>query len=211
MFDCDKVMLRSGAVLRAGAVAADSIWVTLDRQRISLGYPSAGLGGGTLLVSPDERYAVLYVLSGQSEQGYEVFALEPELRHLGGIPYRNGEGDAPKFTSDGRWLVMLATTHPVVHGTQTSAEEVLDPDADGELVVDWAELLVQPIPYGAPRIVPIATAIPASFDPDAFEDWTLWDAWELRADRAVLRLPWGPEVEVPLPPAGPVTTPPWTD
>ena len=205
MIEQDEVVLRSGAVLRCGS--DQNLWVTLDRQRVVLPYPNAGLGGGSMVVAPDERHAALFVFSGQTELGFELFSLVPALRHVGGLPYRIGESDPPKFSSDGSWLVLLVAIAPSVDGTD--AEELLDPDADGEVVIDWAELVVQPIPDGTPIVVPVSTRAPASLDLETLSDWNVFGALELRGQRAVIRLPWG-EVEVPIPPAGGICTPPWS-
>jgi len=43
-------------------------------SQVELPYPSAGIGGGRLLKSPSEGHVVLSLYSGQSEEGYEVFA-----------------------------------------------------------------------------------------------------------------------------------------
>src|SRR5262245_20710448 len=39
--------------------------------------PADGLGGYELVLSAEERYLALFLFSGQSEVGYEVFSLRP--------------------------------------------------------------------------------------------------------------------------------------
>lgn len=207
------VVLRSGASLSCGAAMGREQWLALSHagstQRLVLPYPHAGLGGQELVVSPDERYAVLFVYSGQSEQGYELLELSPTLRHLRSVPYREGKGDAPMFSPDGRWLAMLVTTTPMVRGTDQYAEDAFDPAGEGEVLVDWAELLVQAVPDGTPRVTAIGTVLPRSFDHDTFADWRLHGALGFAADdRVTLRLPWSSDarLEVALPAAEAITT-----
>lgn len=213
MFDEENLLLRSGAVLRCGSDG--NIWVSVDprggaTQRVLLPYPGAGLGGGAMIVSPDETHAALYVFSGQSQQGYELFALEPELRHLGGLPYVVGEGGVPVFSPDGRWIVMFVGTIVKVHGTDEHAEDRLDPDAEGDLHVDFAELIVQALPDRSFVRVPVHTRIPASYDPDGFHEWDHYESPRFVADaRVALPMPAGDDVEVGLPPRGPIAAPPW--
>lgn len=211
------VVLRSGASLSCGALMGKEQWLALEHagttRRIILPYPHAGLGGQVLVVSPDERYAVLFVYSGQSEQGYELFELAPLLQHVCSVPYRRGQGDAPRFSPDGRWLAMVLTTTPIVRGTDQYAEDAFEPAGQGDVLVDWAELLVQAVPDGAPHATAIGTVLPRSFDHDAFADWRLHGALCFAAgDRVTVRLPWSPDatLEVVLPGPESVTTGPPT-
>jgi hypothetical protein len=76
------------------------------RSGARLALPAHGLRHLELVVSPDERNAALGMWSGQSEQGYVLFDLDP-LRVLAQLDYVFGEGDAPMFSPDGRWLVIF--------------------------------------------------------------------------------------------------------
>ncbi len=97
--------------------------------------PAGGSGGEELVVSLDERWGVLFHYSGQAEQGWELFALDP-LRHVGGTGgYVRGTGDAPRFSPDGNWLVMGGSVIPMVRGTEEYGEEALD-GGEGEILVD---------------------------------------------------------------------------
>ncbi|MDX2087136.1 MAG: hypothetical protein SFX73_04770 [Kofleriaceae bacterium] len=215
------VALRSGGALSCGALAGEAEWVELLRpgtptQRVVLPYPNAGLGGQELVVSPDERYAAMYVYSGQSEQGYELFELAPALRHLRSVRYLEGEGDAPRFSPDGRWLVMVTTVVPTIRGTEEYVEEILTggqgdaPVRLAEVLVDWAEVSVLEVPDGELSQVAIGTLLSRGFDYDAFSEWTLHEAWQFSAaDRVTMVLPWGAGLELQIPPIGPVTTEPF--
>src|SRR5262245_41871257 len=93
---------------------------------IVLPYPQFGHGGHELVVSPNEDYLALYLFSGQSEQGWELFSLVPELRHVGSLPYVEGEGDPPQFSLDGRWLAMMVAVEPRVRDTGEYFESTSD-------------------------------------------------------------------------------------
>src|SRR5690349_3233306 len=73
------------------------------RSTISLPYPSRGYGGTVLSISRQARYAAALLYSGQSEVGYELFALAPRLRHVASFPYMCGESDLTpmQFSPDG--------------------------------------------------------------------------------------------------------------
>src|SRR5579884_4035686 len=79
------------------------------RSTITLPYPRAGYGGVILSISPQARYAAALLYSGQSETGYELFALAPSLQHIGGLPYIYGEEDGtPMQFSPDEALVAVA-------------------------------------------------------------------------------------------------------
>lgn len=205
----ESVSLSSGATLRCGC--GTTLWVELAAsagpQRVDLPFPSAGYGGGELVVSPDQRHAALFVFSGQSEVGYELFALTPQLRHLGGLPYVHGEGDAPVFSPDGTWLAMVIACFPIVRGTETYAEDALDPDAEGTVLVDWAAIYTQRLPDGPIERVDIGTTISRSTDPDDLGEWELHGVVSFAAHGTLMiELPWGEALEVELPVLEPITT-----
>ena len=158
-------------------------------------------------MSGDERHVALFGYSGQSSQGYELFRLDP-LAHLAGFPDTRGEGDAPQFSPDGRWLVMAMTIDaPLVRGTGEYFEEVADDDSDELVVIDWARLVVQQVAGGQPVTVPMGVEAAVSTDPDTVLGWNTY-THPLRFtadDVVVVTMPWGEEIPVPLPSAGPVT------
>ena len=75
-------------------------------DQASVPYPSAGIGGGRLLVSPSERFVVLSMFSGQSEERYDLFKLSGGLRHVGGLNYQLGEVASYAFSPDEALLAM---------------------------------------------------------------------------------------------------------
>jgi hypothetical protein len=207
----NQVTLRSGDRLACGHVFGESQWIELERsgeatQRIELRFPHAGIGAQELVLSPDERLAAMCIRSNQGDgQGYELFELIPVLRHVGRAPYRQGQGDAPRFSPDGRWLVMLTKVAPMCGSLD--AEEFL---GCGDSEVEWAELHVHEVPHGERDRWRVTTLMPAELDVELAK-WSLNGAWQFSAaDRVTVMLPWGARLEVALPPpAGTIRTEPF--
>lgn len=194
-----EVMLRAGRL--RFAVELRRLVVTLaDRDEVAWPVPDAGYGGHALVVSPDERYLALFLYSGQSEQGWELFELEPALRRLGGLPYIGGDGDPPRFSPDGRWLAMFVARGPTVRGTDDDFGDVHDPDAADLVEVDWAAVYIQRVPEGVIERYAVGATLPRSFDLDDLAAWTTADRMRFAsADSLVLTLPAGGELVVTLP------------
>jgi hypothetical protein len=159
-----------------------------------------------LVVSKDERYVALLIYTGQSTQGYELFALEPALTRIGGLADVWGCGDAPMFSPGAQWLVMLTDDELCVRGTGEHFETVQDEHSHARVTVDWARLHVQRLPEPAIHSVPIGVEIPLSTDIDVVCDWNTYDAVRFASENVVvLRMPWGEEIPVPLPPPATIT------
>lgn len=155
-------------------------------------------GGHELVVSPDERYLAISIFSGQSTQGYELFQLSPQLKHVGGLPDTGGEGTGPYFSPDGRYLALVLSNV----GWKWRDENVFD----------WAMLHLLTLPDGPLISRAIGTPIPRSMDRGELADWNLYDAvsWAGPATLDLL-LPWEERMTIALPPGdGPITTPPFT-
>jgi hypothetical protein len=84
--------------LKVNVYIAKTIDLVAEGRRVSLPYPASGYGGHELVVSPSDRYLALFLYSGQSEVGWELFEL-PGLRHIGRLPYIFGEGEPPVFSA----------------------------------------------------------------------------------------------------------------
>lgn len=198
---------RSERTLRRGRVVfevARDLRITLvsggASDEISLPCPRAGYGGHELVVGRNEDYLALFLYSGQSEQGWELFTLAPQLRHVGGLPYVDGEGDAPQFSPDGQWLAMLVAIAPRVRGSGAYFEDASDPDATGSVVVDWARLYVQRLPDREIACHSVGALVPAALDPDEVESWTTYGAMRFAAANTIeLTSPWHERITCPLP------------
>lgn len=118
-------------------------------ESVRLPYPREGVGGVELVVSGDERWVAVFVFSGQSEQGWELFALEPVLGLASRRPYEQGEGRAPRFSPDSRWLVMAMTASPKERGSGRDAEDILGRGVTGQVLLEWATLYLHALLDGS--------------------------------------------------------------
>jgi hypothetical protein len=204
------VRLRSGATLRCSprAPAIELVPSSGPLLALDVAWARGNFGGSELVVSPDQRLAALFIYSGQSEVGYELFGLEPTLQRLGGLPYVHGDGGAPLFSPDGRWLVLATTTVPRVRGTGEYAEEVLVPHASGEFLVDWAQLFVHPLPDGPIERLDVGMCIAASTDPDAMLEWRTYDGLRFKGPDCLVFEGPGVSSEIKLPASGRITLEP---
>ena len=200
-----EVRLRSGRELTCGLEKLKP-WVALDERRLMLPPSSGGHGGIELVVSPDERYVAAFMYSGQSEQGWALLEVDP-LRLVRDLRYWQGEGSAPQFSPDGRWLAMLVSTAGMVRDSDEYFEDVHDPDSEARVDLVWARLYVQGVPDGPIHTVDVCCEVPVAMDPDELHE-PRWDtdgklAW---AGDATVRIG---ATEVAIPPSGPaVVTPP---
>jgi hypothetical protein len=112
--------------------------------------PSVGWGGGTVVVSPANRYIAVVWDSGQSDAGYELFAVEPQLQRVGGLSRVYGSGAIVAFSPDERYLAMLSVVTPRLDAVET----------DEESEHEWAELRVQEIPNGPVIVCSVTTTMP---------------------------------------------------
>src|SRR5262249_4576121 len=55
--------------------------------RAAITYPPRGCAGYELLLSASERYLTMFLWSGQSELGYELFHFRPYLQHICSFGY----------------------------------------------------------------------------------------------------------------------------
>lgn len=165
----------------------------LAREEVRLPYPREGYGGHEIVLSPRQHYAALFLYSGQSEVGYELFALGHGLQHLGGLPYVYGEGDRPVFSPDERWLVMIWETYFDWWSEAAAAARA------GTHVVDWGEIAVQELPHGPIECVPIRARIPPGWQPEA-SSWTAPTDLRFASPHELrVRTPWGTEPAIPFP------------
>jgi len=155
---------------------------------VEIPHPSVGWGSGTAVLSPNQRYVAVVWDSGQSDAGYELFALQPELRRISGLPRVHGSGAIVAFSPDERHLAMLSV-----------AEPMLDSEVDDEeREIVWAELRVQELPDGPITICSVDTTMP----PIEEEGSNFWYPEVLRftsADSLEFAGPSGVLVELDLP------------
>jgi hypothetical protein len=165
-----------------------------------LPYPSSGVGGMELAVSPDSTWAALWLYSGQSEEGYELFAL-PGLNRIGGLLYEAGTGGSPcVFSPDGKWLALMVEPDPLWWSTRDDRD--WDTPAEGG-EVHWATLFLHRQGAKAPKLHPVLVDLPAGYCFDEKLQGSTYPEHVHFVDdgRLCFDLPWGGTTAVALPPA----------
>lgn len=139
-----------------------------EAETVTFPLKRAGCGGHELLLSGHETYLVLWLYSGQSEMGYELFQVIPALSHLVSLPYRFGEGFGPAFSPDERFLALAFATN-----TNLCPDDEVASDEDVTAVactVEWVELHVQPLPSGIAQICSVRVELPVGSPIDGAYD-----------------------------------------
>ena len=182
------------------------IAIAYGDQTLSVKNPWWGNYGGHEVVVSD-RYLVVWLYSGQSTQGWELFELAPKLRRIGGMRDTYGMGDAPTFSPDSSWLAHLVTVAPRWRDSGEHLEDGVDPDDDSVDVLDWARLDLQRLPDGPIEHFAIGSPVSRSIDPDDVFEWATYDALAFDTDhRLMIAMPWREKLVVTLPIAKAVTS-----
>jgi len=78
------------SILRMKSSTGSSTWTAIEAQHVTIPYPSDGYGGGSLFLSPQERFAVFYMYSGQREERFDILKLDKDIEHVYGSDYMPG-------------------------------------------------------------------------------------------------------------------------
>ena len=101
-------------------------------------FPSAGYGGGMLMLSPSEQYLVFSYYSGQSEEAYILFEIQDaSLKFIYGSDYLYGEGASYLF-SEHEELLYQALPNSIGPWYRENAED----DENGELFFEFCQINV---------------------------------------------------------------------
>lgn len=175
------------------SVVVERQGVTLERA--DLPFPKAGYGGHELLLSPDEAWLALWLYSGQSEVGYELFELRPALRHIASLPYVFGEGEGPVFSADARLFALAWAIDPGIYPWDVEADD--DGCTVAEHEVEWAAVHLRRLPDGAVSTCTITVRLPAG----SREGEGSWYPSELAVEAGEVRLRtgWGTLLRLPIP------------
>lgn len=201
----EQVVTRDGRTLRVEVTRRSLDLVLHDAAgrealRASIPYPRAGYGGHELVLSANESRVAMYLWSGQSEVGYEVFELGAALAHVACMPYRRGEGYGPAFSPDANTIVAAWATNTELYVDQEDEDEVeLDDDARlvRPTVVDWAEIHLRPLPDGPIRTCVVRVRLHAGH-PQQSDESFYPDNLALSDAEVAFDAPWA-RVRVPLP------------
>ena len=199
--DIQPVTLSNGATLTAEAENESVITVRLLRDEHATGeaiipYPGHGLAGGHFIVSPSERFAVLSMFSGQSEEGYELFRIDDSVSRVSGLPYQVGEVASFCFSGDESLLVMALPSRCSEWWIPWEEGEA-EPDGAGRQVFPFGEIRIEQIVTRASSVHELHVSVPDDWQPSRQEyDPDLNP--HLTAHSLALSMPWG-VVQLPLP------------
>ena len=188
---------RSGSEIAVVVAAPNG--KALVRAAINFRSEDAGV---ELLLSPNERYLALYLFSGQSEEGYELFYFRPHLAHICSFGLVFGEGYGPLFSSDERWFGQAWSTNPELSLLDEGVEHL----PDGGFLIDWATLRVQQLPPGRATSCNFRVRVGPGFPPEGSRG-RYPEALEIVGEEARFHTTWGEQVRAPLPLPGSMIIP----
>ena len=162
--------------------------------RTAIPYPTAGCGGYEILLSAKERYLAMFLYSGQSEVGYELFYFRPYLQHIFSFGYVFGEGTGPVFSSDERWLALAWATNPELCLLDEGVEHL----PTGERLVDWVTLRIRELPDGSVTSCSFRVRVGPGFPVEGDESFYP-ESLEIAGKEARFQTGWGEPVLAPLP------------
>mgnify|MGYP001172889686 CR=1 FL=1 len=176
--------------LRRGEIVVDEVL---------LPYPSAGLGGGRIILSSSEQFALLSLFSGQSEEAYELFSVGHRLTSLASLSYQLGEAASYCFSPDDSLLVM-ALPFTCSEWWLPWDEGEVEPTPGGGICFGFGQLRVHETATGRVTVHELLVSAEegwqpsrADYDPDLRPRF-------LEDSRVALSMPWG-EIAVSLPAA----------
>ena len=199
--DIQPVTLSNGATLTAEAENESVISVRLLRDEHATGeakipYPSHGLAGGHFIVSPSQRFAVLSMFSGQSEEGYELFRIDDSVSRIGSLPYQVGEVASFCFSADESILVMALPSR-CSEWWLTWEEGEAEPDGEGRHVFPFGQIQVHEIGTRSSSVHELRVSVPEDWQPTR-QDYDPDLKPHFTAHGLALSMPWG-VVQLPLP------------
>jgi hypothetical protein len=213
----DAFQLRSGAevliTMREREPVAGIEGIAYRLQRLTLprrdivhecvfGVPRAGVE--ELVVSPSERFALAFLNSGDGECGYELFAIDGEIRRLGiGQPFTLPIMLSPPAFSPDERMVVSATGSgsPVWWAAGDEGDRGRDRRASGGPVT-FGFVVVHDLDRNRPTRHKLEFDLPAGWCPADPEDgrWRAPEGVEfVHPTRIEIGLPDGSDVELELP------------
>src|SRR5262245_39968893 len=195
----EQLVTRRDEVIQVEVSAAE-IMVLVDAPngealaRVSIPCPRAGYGGHELLLSAKERYLAMFLYSGQSEVGYELFHFRPRLQHICSFGYVLGEGLGPVFSSDECRLGLAWATNPMLCLLDEGVEHL----PTGERLVDWAKLRIQELPDGPAASCNVCVRVGPWF-PLEGNDSFYPERLEIVGEQTLFQTTWGEQVRASLP------------
>ena len=202
--DFEPVKLSNGAHLAAVVPSTVDGVLAVQLRRgggivdeAKLPYPSAGLAGGRLIISPREQFALLSIFSGQSEEGYELFRLGNGITRVFSQPYQFGETASFCFSPD-ELVIVMALPFACSEWWLPWEDGEAEPDGAGRLVFAFGQLRIHDIATGNISTHELRVSVPDAWQPSRREYDPDLKPRFVTGPRLALSMPWG-EVEMLLP------------
>jgi hypothetical protein len=204
--DITPVELSNGAriVIQTSAPVSSTSRVSVQLRlkdgavdEVLLPYPRAGLGGGRIIVSPSERFALFAMFSGQSEEAYELFGIGRGITRVAGLSYQFGEGASYCFSPDEKFLAM-ALPFMCSEWWLPWDDEEAEPDGEGRLSFGFGQLRLHEIATGEISSHELRVSASEGWQPARTEYDPDLKPRFLSGPQLALSMPWG-EVAVPVP------------
>jgi hypothetical protein len=161
-----------------------------------LPFPRRGLGGGRIILSPSQRFAVVSMFSGQSEEGYELFRLDAGLERVASLGYQPGEVAGFCFSNQ-EDLLLMALPDTCCEWWRPWEDGEGEADGEDRLSFRFGQIRVLNIETDTVSVHEIRVSVEEGWHPsDQSYDPDLKPRLEGR--RLLLSMPWG-ETEIPIP------------
>ena len=127
--DGSKIILQDEDNITLSLVSNDKI-----KDIFQFPYPSGGYGGGSLLLSPSEKYVIFSYFSGESEEGFALFEIvDYQFKFLYDSDYLYGEYANYGFTDNEKILIQTFRTG-------SWYKENAKSDENGDMYYEFGEL-----------------------------------------------------------------------
>lgn len=127
--DGSKIILQDEDDITLSLVSNDKIKDTFQFQ-----CPSGGYGGGSLLLSPSEKYVIFSYFSGESEEGFALFKIvDYQFKFLYDSDYLYGENANYGFADKEKILIQTFRTG-------SWYKENAETDENGDMYYEFGEL-----------------------------------------------------------------------
>lgn len=183
-------------------------WPSLEEVgRCELPAPGEGVGGFELVTSPKSRYASVFLYSGQSELGFELFSIRPHLERIASLPYVFGDNDlTPTIFSPDERFAALAVRGDCIWWASNIEDADWDSPAEGG-EVEWARIYLYDLEHRTMSEHFLVVNLPRGWIGDdeeqGPEELRFVSSRELRFD-----VPWADELTIQVPPGEKVRVPP---
>lgn len=161
-----------------------------ELSKVSIPNPSSGYGGGSILVSPSQKYLVFSYYSGQSEEAFRLYSISSGLKEVFELDYQFGEAASFGFNKDESQLIM-AFPYSCGEWWELYEDEPHEVDENGNSYFEFGEILALKISEKIITQHIIRLTIPENWEPPRNEyNPCLYPSFNSNSE-IVVSMPWG--------------------